>query len=453
MHNLDGTNTMTEHVSREPSLARQLFDSTLPMLFGMVAMLTFFLVDSVYISYLGVQPMAALSFTLPVAMVGIGVQVGLGIATAALISRTLGEKAHLRARQLGGLVVCFGALLMATLAVLVSWLQTPIFTAMGATPQTLADIQHYAWTWLPSMWLGAMMYFGNSVARANGNTKLPGQLMVFSSVLNMLLDPLLIFGWGPLPGLGLFGAGLASCLAMGFGMILIFRALAVRHWVTTDRSDFQIWSSLKALLSIAFPATLSQLMPSLASLLATALVASYGQAVVAAWGLGARLEIFLIMVVLAMTMSMPPMIGRLYGAGEHEQARTLIRLGVKFILVWQLAVGVLLSLLAGPVAGWMSGEAEIVEVMSVYLRFLPPSFAGVAVCILLVSACNALGLQFWAVVMSALRLFACYLPLLWVGGYYAGVDGLFVGAMMGNVLAGAMAWGLYRRVSTQTRGA
>ena len=195
----------------------------------------------------------------------------------------------------------------------------------------------------------------------------------------------------------------------------------------------------------------SQLMPAVSAMLATALVAGFGSAAVAAWGLGTRLEFFSIVVVLALTMSMPPMIGRMLGAGEIEKIRKLVRIAVRFIVIWQLAIGLIWLAASGFVSGLFSRDAGVQDILVSYLLRVPLSYSGLGVCILMVSVNNALGMPMRALLISTLRLFACYLPLLWIGGQLAGLTGLMSGALVGNLLAGTMAYSLYRQGMSRLR--
>ena len=179
-------------------------------------------------------------------------------------------------------------------------------------------------------------------------------------------------------------------------------------------------------------------------MLATALVAGFGSAAVAAWGLGTRLEFFSIVVVLALTMSMPPMIGRMLGAGEIEKIRHLVRIAVRFIVGWQLAIGLIWLAASGLVSTLFTSDAKVQEILGTYLVRVPLSYCGLGVCMLMVSVCNALGLSLRALLVSTLRLFVCYLPLLWLGSQLGGLTGLMSGALVGNLLAGTMAYVFYR---------
>jgi putative MATE family efflux protein len=423
------------------SLARQLFTMTWPMLFGVLSLMTFQLVDSAFIGQLGRDPLAALGFTLPMQQLIIGLQVGLGIATTAIISRTIGENDTLRAERLGGLVVIVGAALVFILCVGLWLLQTRIMNLLGAEDTLLPMIRSYWIPWLLSAWTGAMLYFGYSVCRSHGDTKLPGYMMVATSLANIALDPLFIFvfDWG-LPG-----AALATVASFGLGCLAIYPKLFRSGWIRFDLGQLALGKALRQLNGILAPAMVSQLMPPASAMLATAIVAGFGSAAVAAWGLGTRLEFFSIVVVLALTMSMPPMIGRMLGEGNIERIRTLVRLAVRFTVIWHLAIGVLWALTSGLASELFTSDKAVSDVLGSYLTRVPLSYSGLGVCILMVSICNALGMAMRALIVATLRLFACFLPFIWIGSELGGINGLMTGALIGNLLAGGMAYLFYRR--------
>lgn len=190
---------------QQRELAITLWRQTWPMAIGVLALLGFQLVDSAFIARLGTAPLAAQSFTFPLSFLIIGIQVGMGIAIAALISRALGAGEQARARRLSSLVLVAGGAVIGVLAVVLWALQEPLFSLLGADQRALGHIRAY---WAPQLfaaWLGALLYFIYSVFRAHGDTRLPGKMMVVSSLVNLVLDPLFIFGLGPggvgLPGL------------------------------------------------------------------------------------------------------------------------------------------------------------------------------------------------------------------------------------------------------------
>lgn len=422
-------------------LGRTLFSMTWPMIFGVVALMGYQLVDSVFISMLGTEPLAALGFTVAVNQLFIGVQIGLGIAATALISRALGAKDTKRARNLGGLVLIAGSGIMAGLCVFAWLTRDIILTLLQADPKLWPLIGHYWLPWLGSIWLGATLYFAYSIARAHGNTRLPGTVMVVTSLLNIMLDPIFIFvfDWG-LPG-----AALATNTAFIIGGLLMWRPLRRHKWVHYSSHALPAWAALRDLGTISGPAMLSQLMPGLAAMIATAIVAGFGAPAVAAWALTTRLEFFSIVVVLALTMAMPPMVGRFFGAGNLSAVNQLIRLALRFVLLFQLGIAMFWLALAFSMPDALSTDPEVAGLLRVWFLVVPFSFGALGICMIIVSSANALGMPVRAVAISTLRLFACYLPVLWLGSVLGGMPGVYGGVFIGNLAAGIMAWLMYRQ--------
>jgi MATE family, multidrug efflux pump len=436
---------VTESSPSTLSLVRQLWQQTWPMALGVMSLLGFYLVDSIFVARLGTAPLAAQSFTFPLSFLVIGVQVGIGIAIAALISRAIGAGQQDQANRLGALVLTGGGLLLGVLLLLLWLLQTPAFSLIGASEAIRELIRPYWAIQVLAMWVGGVLYFGYSLFRAHGNTRFPGLMMVLTSLLNLILDPLLIFGVGDWEGFGLPGAALASLLAFSIGMIILVLALRGQGWVQRHGMLLQMRVSAWPFAQIAGPAMISQLMPPLAAMLATALVARAGDQAVAAWGMASRLESFSIVLVLGMTMALPPWLGRCYGGNDWDTVRRLMRVAAAMVIGWQVLLGLVMALLAAPLASLLVESAPVQAYLTLLIRWLPPSFGLLGVCMLVVSASNALGWPMRAMLISFLRLFLCYLPLLWLGYQLGDFGGLALGAAFGNLLAGVMAWGFYQQ--------
>jgi len=436
---------VTESSPTTLSLVRQLWQQTWPMALGVMSLLGFYLVDSIFVARLGTAPLAAQSFTFPLAFLVIGVQVGIGIAIAALISRAIGAGQQDQANRLGALVLTGGGLLLGVLLLLLWLLQAPAFSLIGASDAIRELIRPYWAIQVLAMWVGGVLYFGYSLFRAHGNTRFPGLMMVLTSLLNLMLDPILIFGVGDWDGFGLPGAALASLLAFAIGLGILVLALRGKGWVQRHGMLVQMRVSAWPFAQIAGPAMISQLMPPLAAMLATALVARAGDQAVAAWGMASRLESFSIVLVLGMTMALPPWLGRCYGGNDWDTVRRLMRVAAAMVIGWQLLLGLLMALLAAPLAGLLVDTAPVQAYLTLLIRWLPPSYGLLGVCMLVVSASNALGWPMRAMLISFLRLFLCYLPLLWLGYQLGDFGGLALGAAFGNLLAGVMAWMFYQQ--------
>lgn len=409
---------------------------TWPMLIGALSLMSFQLADSLYIARLGVEPLAVVGFTIPVYMLIIGFQVGFGIATTALISQQLGANKLSNAATLGGTIFCFGGIVILSLSISIWLARQLIFNVLGGDPALMPLVEDFWAVWLFSAFCGALLYFGYSICRAHGNAKLPGAVMVFTSLLNIALDPLFIFYFE----FGLKGAAYATICSFFLGACLVFPKIISARWLSFSKLGHNLYGSIQNISAIAVPAIMSQMLPSFSAIIATSIVAKFGTEAVAAWGLGTRLEFFSIVMVLALTMALPQMVGKQYGAGRYNDIKKLSRLAFKFILVWQLCIALAGAIFSRSLSQLMSSDDSVASTLQLYLAVIPVSYGALGICMIVVSICNAMNAPLRALIISFLRLFVCYLPFVWTGAQIAGMEGLIIGASAGNILAGIMAW-------------
>lgn len=416
-----------------------LLQQTSPMLIGLLAIMGTQLVDSAFIGQLGAKPLAVVGFTIAIYQVVIGVQVGLGISTTASISHALGANKQDYARSLASLVLLMGLMLMSLLCLTLWFWQQEIVLRLGADPTLLELVSEYFGPWLLSCWLGAILYFGYSLCRAYADNFLPGRVMVLTSLLNLILDPVFIFTFD----MGLVGAAWATVFAFLLGIIVIYYAVFKRSYLTLRLSLTESIKGVKSLTSFAIPAMLSQFLPPISAIAVTVIVASYGEVLIATWGLANRLEYITIILVLALTMSLPAMLGKLMGKKDYEQLYQLVKHALLIVLAVQLGLALVLALGADLITHLLTTEASVRDYLSLYLYIVPLSLGALGVCMICVSSCNAMGLPRSALILSILRLFCCYLPLVWLGSTLYGVNGLFIGAMLGNILSGCVGWFIF----------
>ena len=162
--------------------------------------------------------------------------------------------------------------------------------------------------------------------------------------LNALLDPLFIFGAGPVPAMGIKGAALATLLAWMVGAVWILYLLAVKRNLILPRllSLLELKAISGDILKIGLPAAGANMLTPIAGGVMTAVVASYGAEAVAAWGVGSRMESIASIVVLALSMTLPPFISQNVGANRFDRVHSAYMVSLKFVLFWQLFVFVVM---------------------------------------------------------------------------------------------------------------
>lgn len=437
----------TETAAIKRSEFKELVRMTWPMLLGIISLMSFQLVDSVFIARLGVEPLAVVGFTIPIYQLFVGIQVGIGIATTALISQLLGANKDQQAKELAGLIVLIGSAVFALLALITWFFRAQIVEMLGGTPELMPYVDEFWAIWLVGAFCGAFVYFGYSICRANGNTLLPGFGMVATSLINIALDPLYIFVFD----LGLAGAAWATLNSFFLGALIIYPQVLKRGWMIFSHIFDNFVEKTRSILKIALPAMTSQLLPALSSMVATFLVASHGTQSIAAWGMGIRVEFFSIILVLAMTMSLPPMIGKSYGAKDFDHIARLLKLSVKCLIVWQLCLAVILWLFEAPISHALTGNPEVAGIVGWYLMYIPASYALLGICMLLVSASNAINRAMDGLKISIARLFICYIPCMYFGSVIGDLPGLMLGAAAGNILAGLMSIWMFRSTFAKSK--
>jgi putative MATE family efflux protein len=421
---------------------------TLPMIIGMVMLMTFGLVDTFFIGMLGTQELAAISFTFPVTFTVISLNIGLGIGTSAVIARYLGSGKSAQAKQAatGALMLAF--VLAIVLAVIGVLSIEPIFTLLGANEDLLVHIHDYMVVWYLAGVFLAMPMVGNSVLRASGDTKTPSYIMAFGGFVNALLDPLLIFGWGPVPAMGIQGAALATLIAWGIGLVYILYLLAVKRQLIEPR--LLTWPQLKnstgGILKIGLPAAGANMLTPISAGILTAIVATYGPASVAAWGVGGRLESIASIVVLSLSMSLPPFISQNFGANQLVRVKQAYRLCVRFVLLWQLFIFAVMFMLSGVFASIFTVEQEVADLIQLYLVIVPLGYGAQGVVILTNSSFNAMHKPMSALMLSALRLFVFFVPISFFGSQLYDLEGMFWAGILANVLTGLVAYLWFRKV-------
>ena len=238
----------TSHSQSRPDLLNDpilptLKKMTIPMIFGMVTLMMFNIVDTFFISMLGTEPLAAVSFTFPVTFTVISLAIGLGIGTSAVIAKALGSNKIEEARFDASVSLIVALLLVILLSFVGYLLIDPIFTLLGAGQLVLPLIHDYMNIWfIGSVFLITPM-IGNSVLRASGDTKTPSIVMGGAGLINAILDPILIFGWGPVPALGIQGAAIASVIAWGVAVIIILYVLGVKKRLLSLKAGNQTAAS------------------------------------------------------------------------------------------------------------------------------------------------------------------------------------------------------------------
>ena len=287
--------------------------------------------------------------------------------------------------------------------------------------------------------------------RACGDTRTPSIIMAAGGGLNALLDPLFIFGFGPIPAMGIKGAALATFIAWIVGALWILYILAIRRKLMLPRllTLEELRESSSEILKIGLPAAGANMLTPIAGGVMTAVVASYGAEAVAAWGVGNRMESIASIVVLALSMTLPPFISQNVGAMQLERVKKAYATTLKFVLVWQFIIFVIMWLLSSWIAVAFANEPEVSALIQLFLMIVPLGYGMQGVIILTNSSLNAMHRPMTALLLSVIRLFVFFVPISIAGSVMFGLNGLFVGNVIANIVMASVSFVVFKRAIAQ----
>ncbi len=427
----------------------QLLRLTLPMIWGVLSVLAFSLADTYFVAQLGTKELAAMSFTFPVVTILGSIAMGLATGTSSVIARVIGRGEQQQVQRLTTDSLLLSLLIVSILASLGLITINPLFATLGAELDILTLIRDYMNIWYLGMVFLVVPMVGNSVIRASGNTVLPSLIMTLAAGVNILVDPLLIFGWGPFPALGLKGAAMATVISRASTLVasLAFLHFHERLLLFSFPSLKGMVTSWRSLLSVGLPAAATNLISPLAVSFVTSLMAQYGAEAVAGFGLASRLEALALIVPLALSASIGPFVGQNWGAQQYGRVKRAVKVSFWFCLSWGSLVAVLLVTAAPEIAVWFDSDPGVVASATVYLTLVPISYGALGIVFTASSAFNALGQPLPALGMSLSRLLLLYVPLAYLGSWLFGISGIFAAACLSNGIVGLGAWFWHSRWS------
>ncbi len=412
-------------------------EMSLPMVVGLVAMIFVNLIDTYWVSRLGTEALAAMTFTFPVSSIVINIALGLMIGTSVAVARAIGAGKEAEARHLTTHAAVLAILVVAVVSGLGLAVQKPLFRAMGAEGLLLDNVVAYMTPWFVGVAFLVVPMIANGALRASGDARTPSRIMVAAAALNAVLDPLLIFGWGPVPAMGIRGAAIATVLARFVTMVVVFVVLLRttnllgfsgtilarmgRSWVTVGR--------------VAVPAMVTNAVGPFAVGILTTMIAAHGPAALAAWGIGARVDAVVMLIPNALSSALSPFVGQNWGAHLRARVADAVRTSLWFAVGWGAALAALLLLVAPWVASVFSADPAVQAEIATYLRIVPIGYAFVGAVSMCSSTFNAVDRATRSTVLSVLRSLGFAVPLALAGNLLAGFDGLLFGLVVASIVA------------------
>lgn len=424
------------------SVRRHLLKLTAFMALGAIASMTFQVVDTYFVAQLGTDELAAMAFTFPVVMVLHAIAVGLGTGVTAVVSRVVGGGAGAKSKAIATDSLYFAVLITALFSGVGLLTIDPLFMLLGADTDVLPLIHDYMEIWYLGMVFMVVPLIANSVIRAHGDAKFPSMIMATAALLNIALDPILIFGLLGAPRMELQGAALATVIArfVTFAAalaVLHFRMHALTYAFPTFTRLRQNWGKI---LHIGLPSTGTQLIVPVSMGILTALIASFGSVAVAAYGIATRVEMFALILMMATSISMGPFVGQNAGAARIDRVREALKFVLQINFVYGMFVAAGLAFFGESVGRIFSEDADVVKMAAFYLLIVPITYPIQSIIGISSQTFNSLAKPMPAMVIGACKSFVIQVPLAYAGAAVGGIQGVFVAMALSTLIVSVLAY-------------
>jgi putative MATE family efflux protein len=400
------------------------------------------LIDTWFIGQVGDRELAAYGFGFPILMIVTSEAIGLGAGTSSVVARAIGANDHRRARRLATDSLFLSFAITAVISVVGILTIGPLFRVLGAPEDMLPLIRGFMtilYSGVPFIVVGMV---GMSSMRATGDTRLPSMLMVMASILNVILDPILIFGLGPVPRMGLNGAAMAALLARGIIFVGTLYLMRYRlNMLSYNKPDpAELRKSWRDILHVGIPAAGTNAIVPIGTAIITAMIARFGPEAVAGFGVATRIEAMMLVAYFALSAIIGPFVGQNFAARKEQRILHALYLCTVFCLGSGLLIAAILAALAGFLPTLFSENDKVISVTTMFLWIIPASYGTYGMIMVMNASFNGLGKPMPGVLVSVFRIVVLYIPLAVIGVHFYGIPGIFAAYAVANVVSGIVAY-------------
>jgi putative MATE family efflux protein len=420
-----------------------------PMVLEMSMESLFAIVDIFFVSKLGSDAVATVGLTESLLSPVYALAMGLGAAATAIIARRTGEK-DLDAAATAAVHVILAAIVgAALLGVVGTLLSRHLLALMGASPSVVASGSGYTAVILGGGVTIFLLFVVNAVFRGAGDAALAMRALWIANALNIVLGPCLIFGVGPFPRMGVVGAGVATTVSRGVGVVyqLVMLARGRGRLVLARRHFVFRMSLMREILRMAASASLQTLIETASWLGLVRILSTFGSAALAGYTIAMRVAIFAMLPSWGLSMSASTLVGQNLGAGEPERAERSVATIARYNVAFLGSVGLFLAAVPGPIVGIFTSDPEVAPYAAESLRIVALGFLFFGYGMVAVQAFNGAGDTTTPLLVNLASFWLFKIPVAYVLSRIVGMGprGVFVSIAAAYSLQAIVAGLLFRR--------
>jgi MATE family, multidrug efflux pump len=375
------------------SLNRAILLLAIPMVLELVLESLFAVVDVFWVGRLGADSVATVGLTESLLSLVFAVGLGLSLSTTAMVARRIGEKDPEGAAVAGVQAIVIGLALSIVVGVPCFIYAPNLLRLMGATPQVVAVGSGYARIALGGSGAIMLLFLNNAIFRGAGDAAIAMRLLWVSNIINLVLDPCLIFGWGPFPKLGVTGAALATFSGRSIGVLYQFyRLMRGSERIRILRKQIQIdLKVLLRLLRVSLTGILQFAIAHTSWIGLVRIISIFGSAALAGYTIAIRIVIFVLLPSWGLSNAAATLVGQNLGAKQPDRAETSVWRTGFYNMLFLGGIGVIFIIFATPIVLLFTQDPAVVPLAAKCLRILSYGNIGYAYGMVMLQAFNGAG--------------------------------------------------------------
>jgi len=375
------------------SLNRAILLLAIPMVLEMVLESLFAVVDVFWVGRLGADAVATVGLTESLLSLVFAVGLGLSLSTTAMVARRIGEKNHRGAAIAGVQAIILGLTVSILIGLPCFFLAPRLLQLMGASPQVVTVGSNYARIALGGSGAILMLFLNNAIFRGAGDAAVAMRLLWVSNIINLVLDPCLIFGWGPFPKLGVTGAALATFTGRSIGVgYQFYRLLRGSEHIRILREHIRVnFSVLWRLVRVSLTGILKFAIAHTSWIGLVRIVSIFGSAALAGYTIAIRIVIFVILPSWGLSNAAATLVGQNLGAKQPERAETSVWRTGLYNMLFLGTLGVFFIVFADPIVRLFTHDPDVIPLAASCLRIISYGNIGYAYGMVMLQAFNGAG--------------------------------------------------------------
>jgi len=426
----------------ELSVTRAVFLLAIPMVLEMLMESLFAVADVFWVTRLGSNAVATVGLTESLLALVFSVAMGVSLSTTAMVARRIGERDPRGAAMAAVQSILLGVVLAVAMGVPGAWFAADLLRLMGGAPDLVASGSTYTALALGGNVVVMLLFLNNAIFRGAGDAAIAMRVLWGANLLNIVLDPVFIFGWGPIPAMGVTGAEVATLIGRGSGVAYQLWVLARGHSrVVVRREDLRVaWPVLWSLVRVSSTGVLQFGIAHTSWVALVRMISTFGASAVAGYTIGIRIFVFFLLPSWGLSGAAATLVGQNLGARRPERAERAVWITGLYNMAFLAMVGAVFVAVPGALARWFTLDPAVLPAAIDCLRIVGYGNIGYALGMVMVQAFNGAGDTVTPTLINIVGFWLCEIPLAWALAYHAGwgVNGVFAAIPISECFITAM---------------